>query len=211
MHMPGVLIVLGFLLFVGLIFWLNKWAQKKTLANLQALAARTGLQLSAPPGLLSGGGTVSGTQLGRAVRFWTYTTGSGKSRQTWCAVGVRPREAGGLQFEIRPQNLATKVMEWFGAKEIRVGDPAFDQAWFVQTDQPEFLAAALVPEIREKLTVPDVAGWSGSYKLADGEVRFALQNSFTSEKALAQLEARLPVLHDLADVAEVFAADRRGR
>lgn len=209
--MQALLVVVGILLFLGLIIWLNWWAQKKTLANLQALAGRLGLQLTTPPRALSGGGVVSGVQQDRAVRFWTYSTGSGKSRRTWVAVGVRPRAAGGLQFEIQPQNLATKVMEWFGAKEIQVGDPAFDQAWFVQTDQPEFLAAALVPEIREKLTVPNGAGWSGSYKLTEGEVRFALQNNFASEKAIMQLEARLPVLHDLADVAEVFAAERSGR
>lgn len=203
--MIGALILLGLLLLVGLVLWLSWRAQKKTLANLQALAARLGLRLTAPPGPFSSGGTVSGSQQGREVRFWTYTTGSGKSRQTWCAVAVRPRATGGLQLNIQPQNLATKVMEWFGAKEIRVGDPAFDQAWFVQTDQPEFLAAALVPEIRAKLMVSDGAGRSGSYKLVDGEVRFALQNDFSSKRAIAQLEARLPALHDLADVAEVFA------
>ncbi|MBI2516275.1 MAG: hypothetical protein HYV95_05105 [Opitutae bacterium] len=203
--------MIGLLLFLGLIIWLNWWTQKKTLANLRALAGRLGLQLTAPPSALGGGGMVSGAQQGRAVRFWTYTTGSGKSRQTWCAVGVRPRAVGGLQFELQRQNFGTKVMEWFGAKEIQVGDAGFDAAWFVQTNQPEFLAAALVPEIREKLMADAADAREGGYKLADGEVRFALRDNFTSEKAIARLEARLPVLHDLADVAEVFAADQPAR
>lgn len=205
--MSGLFIFISLLLLVGLIIWLDWRDQKKTRAGLQALADRLGLQLATPASPFRRDWAVTGLLQGHAVRFWTYTTGSGKSRQTWCAVGVRPQAHAGLQFEIRRQNLSTKVMEWFGAKEIQLGDAAFDRAWFVQTNQPEFFAAALVPEIREKFTALETDSPEGSYKMADGEVRFALSGSFSGKRTVAQLEARLPVLHDLADVAEVFAAD----
>jgi hypothetical protein len=65
----------------------------------------------------------------------------------------------------------------------------------------------LVSEIREKLMALATHHPEGSYKMADGEVCFALKGGFSSARTVAQLEARLPVLHDLADVAEVFAAD----
>jgi hypothetical protein len=200
-----VLVVLGI---VAGIIWLA-WTQvKQARANLQALAGRLGLAYLPEPAW-GGAGQVTGQLDGRAVRFWNYTTGSGKSRQTWCAVGVRPRQDGGLSIELQRQNFGTKVMTWFGAKEIQVGDPAFDAAWFVQTNQPEFLAAALVPEIREKFMTQPALAWEGGYKLAEGEVRFAVRGTFAQAKLVTDLEARLPLLRDLADVAEVFAAERR--
>jgi hypothetical protein len=130
--MPGLLIFASLLLLVGLIIWLDRRDREKTRANLQALADRLGLQLTVPMSPFSEGWAVSGPMQGHAVRFWTYTTGSGKSRQTWCAVGVRPPAHAGLRFEIQRQNLGTKVMEWFGAKEIQLGDAMFDRAWFIQ-------------------------------------------------------------------------------
>src|SRR5882724_6962915 len=122
---------------------LSWWAagqQRRAAANLRALAQRLGLQFfdDAKPGwgsLLS----VMGQHEGRDVTFHTFLTGSGRSRTTWRAVSVRPRTVGSLLFHFRPQGLVTKLQEIFGAEEITVGDAAFDAAWFLQTNQPEFL------------------------------------------------------------------------
>jgi hypothetical protein len=180
--------------------WLSGRQQQQASANRLALADRLGFDFNL------GLGEVTGNVAGRPAHFWTYSTPNGKSRVTWCAVGVWPHRTGGLAYNIQRQNFGTKVMTWFGAKEIQVGDTAFDAAWFVQTNQPEFLAAALVPEIREKImALPALPGENG-YELAEGEVRFAVRGTFADEKLVAALEARLPLLRDLADVAEVFGA-----
>jgi hypothetical protein len=191
---------------IGLIIWGALQHQKKVRANLAALATRLGLQLTGDPRGLTSASAVSGLRQGKEVRFWTYATGSGKSRRTWCAVGVRPRAHGGLQFELRRQGFGTKVMEWFGAKEIKVGDPDFDRAWFIRTNQPEFLAAALVPEIRAKLTALDHFSSEKPFRLEGGLVQFSTPGTFGSDKVVARLEAGLPMLYDLADLAEVYAA-----
>jgi hypothetical protein len=209
--MTGMLAVLGFCAFFGLVIWIGRVQQKKALANLQALGGRLGLSVSGGQSVFGPGPAADGTQQGRQVRFWSYTTGSGKSRRNWVAAGVRPRADGGLSFELQPQGLGTKFMELFGVKEIQVGEKRFDDAWFVQTNQPEFLAAALVPEMREKLmqtigprTRP------GSYKLEAGLVRYAEEGQFSDAELVTRLETRLPLLHDLADVAEVFAGTQAG-
>ena len=36
-------------------------------------------------------------------------------------------------------------------QDIRVGDPAFDQAFIVRSNDPAYAAAALLPEIRARL------------------------------------------------------------
>jgi hypothetical protein len=191
--------------FMALIIWGAVAHQKKVRANLQALAARLGLQVTGDTkrGLASGG--VAGTYQGRAVRFWTYSTGSGKSRRTWCAVGVKPRAHGDLQFELQRQGFGSKIMEWFGAKEIQVGDPAFDREWFIRTNQPEFFAAALVPEIRAKLTALRLASGERPVRLEAGEVQFSIPGTFGNDRVIVRLESCLPLLFDLADIAEVFA------
>lgn len=204
--MEVLLIVVGILGISALIVWAAVVAHRKAEANLQALAARQGLQVVKTGSGITAVTSLRGQRQGKEVRFWTYSTGSGKSRRTWCAVGVRPRVAGELTFDLRPQGFSTTVMGWFGAKEIRVGDPAFDAAWFVRTNQPDFLAAALVPDIRAKLSLLGWAAGDAEYKLDAGLVQFATLGSFGSAKVIARLEARLPVLLDLADLAEVSAS-----
>lgn len=209
---PPIFVFLIIAAVVGVIWWAVVVGGRRTQANLSAVANRLGLQLEIRRWMnLVIGGSLHGTVQGRRVRFWSYTTGSGKSQTTWAAVGVIPRQDGGLEFKLSRQGLATKVMELFGSKEVTVGDRAFDEAWFVQTNRPDYLAAALVPEIREKLMAAHRAGGGGSFRLdGGGEVVYVEQGSLSSAKVIARLEGVLPVLQDLADVAEVAEARAGG-
>ena len=212
--LAGMPVLLAILLIVGVVVAIVSlaWRQQKLArANLQQLADRLELKVVRRTGLPGDLGQATGSIGDRLVRFWVFATGSGKSRQNWCAVSVQPRAGSTLNFEIRRQGFGTKIMSWFGAKEIEVGEPVFDAAWFIQTNEPEFLSAALVPEIRAKLM--GLVGESGEdgYKLIDGEVRYAVRGYFSTVGIAERLEARLPVLADLADVAEVFAADQGRR
>jgi hypothetical protein len=121
------------------------------------------------------------------------------------AVAVRPRAETSLQFDLTRQNFGSTILEMFGAKEIQVGDAAFDKAWFVRTNQPEFFGVALVPSIREKLMADPKGRWGSRYKLEDGLVQYAEQGYFSGTEAVERLEKQLPLLQELADVAEVSA------
>ena len=191
----------------GAFTWWAIVQQRRSAANLRALAQRLGLdcfeqkEAGRASHLL-----VIGQQDGREVTFHTFTTGSGKSRVNWRAVSVRPRAIGGLLFHLKPQGLGTKLSELFGAEEITVGDAAFDRAWFIQTNEPEFLRAALVPEIRAKLTAARAdAGTDGNFKLQQAAVVYAEHGTFADPNDGARFEQLLPVLHDLAAIAEVSA------
>lgn len=200
---PSIAVVLIF------IFMAARRAARQSLAMLREFAAARGLQTTEESALgFTTVRSMEGVQAGRRVRYWTYTTGSGKSRVTWAAVSVEPRADGGLQFEITPQHFGSKVLEFFGVKEIQVGDPVFDAAWFVRTNQPEFLAAALVPSIREQLMSLSSVTRGGRYQLEAGRVRYAEKGTLGQTATLARLEAQVPVLQALADVAEVAAEGR---
>jgi hypothetical protein len=200
-----VLMVVVFIAIAGLAMWGAFLQSRKAMANLQALAQRLGFEYRAQDR------TVTGHVDGRVASFYKFTTGSGKSTQTWRAVAVYPEKTGSLTFNLHRQGLLTKVEALFGAHEATVGDAAFDRAWFLQTSDPEFLGAALVPEVREKLMAALAAGGQSiSFRLEKGMVRYAELGSFSSEPACARLERMLPVLTDLAAVAEV-AADGGGK
>lgn len=205
-------LVIAIVLVCGSIAWLiwletKRW--KRAGENLAALAARLGLELKIvkhPFGLQQA--SVEGRLQGKAVRFWSYTTGSGKSQRRWIAVGAQPRQCGSLSFRIEPQGVGTRVAEFFGAKEIQVGDRRFDDAWFVRTNAPEVFGAALLPELREKLLAARTAGAKGSYRLDEGWVLYAEEGSFAKPEAAQRLESLAPVLLDLADVVEFCAGQR---
>jgi len=191
-----------------LLFWLVRKQARKNREGLAVFAAETGLRLTERTVL--GCTTVErldGEQSGRPVRYWSFATGSGKSRTNWVAVGVEVPAGVALQFELTRQNFGSKIMELFGVREIQVGDPAFDAAWFVRTNQPEFFAAALVPAIRARFMAETGAGRAGSFKLEAGMVRYAEMGGLSPDTA-RRLAAKLPLLHDLADVADVSVAPR---
>jgi hypothetical protein len=194
---------------VLLLVWSARNQARKTRENLAAFAAQAGLRMVEQKIFgLTMVGSLEGVSQGRPVRYWTYTTGSGKSRTTWVAVGVGVPAGGTLQFEITRQGFGAKLMELFGVKEIQVGDPAFDAAWFVQTNQPEFFAAALVPAIRAKLMAETADRRGTGYQLVQGMVRYAERGGL-SLPAVERLATKLPLLLDLADVAEVAAGSGR--
>lgn len=207
---PVLLVVPALIALIGLVIWAAKEHARKTREMLHAFAQRAGLRIQEQTILgYTSVESLEGEQAGRLIRYWTFTTGSGKSRTTWVAVAVRPRAEGGLQFDLTRQNFGSKIMEMFGVREIKVGDPAFDTAWFVRTNQPDFLAAALVPSIRGRLMAGPADGWGARYKLENGLVQYVEQGNLWSAEVLTRLERQLPLLHELADAAEVFAGPAR--
>jgi len=198
-----VLMILGFVAFIGLACWLGARASAQARENMRQLAGRLGLELEAAQpalGLFWPDPRISGRIRGKAVALYNYTTGSGKSRHTWSAVAVTPAADGGLTFGISRQGLVTKLQEMFGAREITVGSSEFDATWFVQTNDPDFLKAALLPELLEKFR-----GFRGAFKMEKGTVTYVESGRFDNEETCRRFESATSLVCDLADLAEVHA------
>lgn len=199
---------LGMAVLAGFLIWLAIRSSKQAQANFTQLTAKLGLV--APPPQATFGITHSalqavGERRGKRVELYTFTTGAGKSRVTWVAVSAQPRRDGGLTFEIKRQGFGSKLAEVFGAKEIQVGDPAFDDAWFIQTNRSEFFRAALLPELRLKLEAAARGAMQGKFKLEKSRVSYAETGTFADTERCGRLERAMDVVIDLADVAEVYA------
>ncbi|HEX2854591.1 MAG TPA: hypothetical protein VHO24_15275 [Opitutaceae bacterium] len=207
--LPPLLAIAGMAAFFGLIIWLAVTSAKKTAVRFQQLATNLGLTLEPARvtlGIFHSAPRASGERRGKKMELFTYTTGSGKSRTSWCAISAQPRADGGLTFGLSRQGFGSKIAQLFGSREIQVGDPAFDDTWFIQTNRPDFFGAALLPEMRARLThATRNASRGGSFKLEHGKVVYAEVGSFHDEMRCARFESVAEVICDLADVAEVHA------
>lgn len=191
-----------FAVVIPLIVWGSVAARRRTAENLQKLAGQLGLEFQPAAGWTQSP-RVSGTLRGKPAEVFTYSTGSGKTRKTWAAVSVRPAGNSGLTFALQKQGLGTKISELFGAREITVGEPVFDAAWFIQTNQPDYFRPALLPEIRQKLTAVRCAGARGKFECNGGLVKYAEVGSFYQWQRTERFVALADVVGDLAEVVEV--------
>lgn len=211
------LVFVGFGIFVLLLLKLVAAQSRKAHQNFTELAQRLGLTPRPAQPKFGGfwpAGEAEGLLRGKPVRLYGYSTGTGKNRTVWSALSVQPRQHGGLTFSLTPQGFGSKLAELFGAREINVGDPAFDQAWFIRTNQPEFFSAALLPELRARLTAAVQSRpqpRQPSLKLDGPHVLYVEAGDFNSHARRERFTQIAEVVCDLADVAEVFAQSSQHR
>lgn len=194
---------------VGLAIWAGRVQKQRATDNLQKLAAQLGLEFVAATGW-TGRPCVTGTLRGKKTDFFSYVTSTGKSSTAWAAVTVQAAMAGALTFSLEKRGFVAKIEKLFGAHEAVVDDAEFAQAWFVQTNQPDFMSAALIPELRAKLMAARQAGAKGNIELKGGVVKYAEVGGFADAKLSDRFAALADLMCDLADVAEV-AAEGQGK
>jgi hypothetical protein len=201
-----------FAIVIGLVAWAAARQGRRAAENGRELAGQLGLEFAAGApvlGVFYPETRATGRMRDKRVEVFSFSTGSGKSRVQWCAVSAAVPAAGGLTFHLRRQGFGTKVMELFGAKEISVGEPEFDRTWFIQTNQPEYFRAALLPELREKISAlvrePGAPARGMEFKLEAAVVRFAEIGSFADADRCRRCRRAAEIVCDLADLAEVWA------
>ncbi|MBE2215272.1 MAG: hypothetical protein IAE82_15475 [Opitutaceae bacterium] len=193
---------------LGLIIWGAVTAARRTRTNLQALADRLGLRLNAPGGtgiFALGRASLEGQSRGRPMRIYTYTTGSGKSRTTWCAISLTTRIPAGFSLKVSGENLFTKAGRVFGIDDVETGDPSFDEKFYVKSKQASYIRAALIPEVRMRLLDALAKHRSfGTFTAEGGEVKYAEMGTFANAKILGRFPDMLEIAGDLAEIAEAY-------
>jgi len=187
---------------------LGRRQAEKAKENLAALAGELGLQLEEKPpvlGFIPRVAAVAGPHRGRTVHIHSYTTGSGKHRQTWRAVAISCDNPHGLILQLGTQNFLTALGVKFGMQDVKVGDAGFDERFVLKTSDPEFVRAALLPEIRTGL----LANWStramgANVRLEARQLLYSELGSFSDPTVTARMKALLEPLYGLAAVAEVY-------
>ncbi|WP_442889960.1 hypothetical protein [Congregicoccus parvus] len=179
--------------------------RKRTHVNLLELANRLGLT---PEGLELGSvfrvsrPELRGSYRGRRIRVFSYTTGSGKNRTQWCAIATEVANRTGMSLRISRENFFTRAGRRFGIDDVQIGDANFDRDFYVKSDRPEYLRAAMIPEIRHRLQQVWVSGTSGSLSVEGAELRYAEIGSFSDASKCRRLADFADSVCDLGDVIE---------
>lgn len=211
--------IVGLVFFLGVLVavlagavTLSRWQGNRTVANLAALARELGLQLQERPpvlGIVPLMPTVSGQHGGRALRFFSFTTGSGKHRQVWYAMGLSCANPHGLTLRLGAQNFLTSIGTMLGMQDVQVGDPVFDQRFVVKTNAADYVRAALLPELRAELLQRWAARAVGAnVKIEGGEIVYAELGSFADAAVIERMKSMLAPVSALAALPEVYSGER---
>ncbi len=207
--MPFVVIAL-FAAGVGLTFRLWRRAQE----NLAALADRLGFQIVRQPGVLGLSTNlprVEGQHRRRDVSFFTYTEPSPYNSQIYSVIAAK--YVGGLGFVLRRSLSFLPSFAGGRLQPVLTEDTDFDQVFSFKTNDPVTARTLLTPEIRRELL--DIrqqpGGLSGRLAIEKGEVRYTLQGSFSNQRLVEILVARLDLVCSLAEQVEKCREPSRAR
>lgn len=196
----------------ALIIKLSVKQSRRARENLGRLAQALGLPPPIAPasskGFLSALAlpSLTGVVRGRPMRVYNYSTGSGKSRVTWCAVSITVRNPGRLTLRVSRENVFTRIGRVFGVDDVATGDQAFDGQFYVKSNDAGYVRAAFIPEVRAQFTAAWTAGARGTITLEGDEIKYAEPGAFSSD----QICARFPALADLAQVVGDIVEARGG-
>jgi hypothetical protein len=202
-HLVSILLPAAiFVLAVGLAVFAAGQPVRQTAQNLAVLARHLRLKLVEPPpkwGLWAQRASVEGEFRGKAVRFYTFTTGTGKNRRYWCAASVHVANASGLILDLRVNPVADASSSLL---EVATGETTFDDAFALRSNAPADAVAALSPEVRRDLLAARQRGVGGSFMAYHHEVRYVESGSFANATRTERVASMLPVVCALADGIE---------
>lgn len=145
---------------------------------------------------------ISGPWRGRELRIYNYTTGSGKHTTHWCAIAATVHNPGNFTLRISRENVLTRVGRVFGLDDVTTGDPAFDGQFYVKSNDPDFIAVALIPEVRAAL----VEAWRdhprGAITVEGQQIIYAEPGTFSSPKICGRIPGFVELACVLAEVVE---------
>lgn len=159
------------------------------------------------------GGWWEGARVEAKVGEWivtldTYTVSTGKSSATFTRMRAPYRNPSGFRFKVFVENGFAWVRNLFGLPDITIGEPAFDDAYVIQGNDPERLKKLFANDLlREKLMatpefwieVRDDEGWfSNRFPEGVDELYFQVGGVVRDQERLKQFfELFSEVLHQL--------------
>jgi hypothetical protein len=117
-----------------------------------------------------------------------------------------------LQVTLSGQGAYTKFRSFFGAEEIEVEDRAFNDRWFIETNDPTFLQVALFGKACAAIDATQSDGRTpkGRFRLKDGEMRYEEKGSLSDADRRERMGLAITAGQELLDIAAVHADQRTG-
>jgi hypothetical protein len=118
----------------------------------------------------------------------TYTRGSGNNSQTYTRFRVRYPSVG-IDFDLSRQTGLSTITKLFGAQDVEIGDPTFDDTFTIKSDQPGRLAAVLTPTRRT--TILNLAASFPGVNVTNGAIRWDRRGVVTDPGVIVTVVRRL--------------------
>jgi hypothetical protein len=192
---PVVLICAFSALMIPVGFGLSYWNHQRTITAWTELASRTGLTFSQKAGWLFPP-VLSGDFRGRPIVLTYVSRGSGKSRTYYTQVTLQVRNPAFNKLRLTRSNVIDSIGKAFGAQDVLVGDDAFDQAFTIKSQPPEFAMNVLGDSMLRSDLMRTEHGW---ITLDGNSLVWETRNV---QRDSAYLERILSTLSDLADTVE---------
>lgn len=103
-------------------------------------------------------------------------------------------------LSVRPTGLFDGIADWFGSKDIAVGNPAFDQAYRVTSPSPEFALDVLHPGV-----VAEILQWRPVAWRFEGDSMLTVA---PGGLAIEHVDAMLQFMDTIVDRVPEFVWDR---
>ncbi len=148
----------------------------------------------------------------------TYTVSTGKAAITYTRLRAPYVNRDGLRFTLYRKTILTALGKFMGMQDISIGDPAFDEAFVVKTNDPAQARDLLAdPRLRELLlqqpsvwfTVKNDEGIFGpAFNESVDEIYFAVQGVLKDVDRLKSLfDLFAATLHQLCHIGSAYETD----
>jgi hypothetical protein len=193
-----------FVLILLVILLVGFFASVRSKKNLSALGQKLGLLLETK-GRFFKEYSLTGTLKGRRFSVFSYTTGSGKSKQRWAAAAVELTTRNCPSFKLgRRLPFLDFFAKFVRKNEAKTGDAAFDEKWVLTAPQPERVQIFLLPELRQKIAGLLERGPSAAtLSLEAGRLLYSEQGSFSSTAVCDRIARVADLLEELAAAVEI--------
>jgi hypothetical protein len=108
-----------------------------------------------------------------------------------------------FEFLIYPEDFTDKVSKFFGFKEIEIGDPIFDDKFFIRSNHKELLIKLLTTDIKTFLT----ENFISNFKLEKNENTSVLElNLVINELDYLEMNNTLNFIKNIIETIELLSA-----
>lgn len=148
---------------------------------------------------------VSGDYRGGPLEIWHFTRGSGKNSSPYIGMRLGLDNPRGLSFKFHKEGFFSKIGKKLGMEDVQVGDPRFDKDFIVKCSDPDFIRAALLPEIKERFyQAYETHGAIGVLKLEKNELYYEEGGRIRSDELRARFVALIDLCADLRETVNVY-------
>lgn len=149
---------------------------------------------------------IEGDWRGRHLHIHNFSRGSGDNRSTYHAIKLSVQQQNSnLTFKLGAEGFFSKIGKTFGMQDIQTGDPEFDQAFVVKSNDETFIHSAFLPEIRAQFLAIGQQFKFGSLELSRKNLNYNHRGYLNQEQDRQRAVALVRAMADLAAAIEVYS------